>query len=119
MSRKIFINGLRISCHVGVPDEEIAVAQELSLDVVLTAQQDWTDLLDDIAKTIDYAEVVTSLEGLAQSKPRRLIETLAVEIADFLLENYSVSHVSVKVIKMILPQTSSVAVMVEKNRRPE
>jgi dihydroneopterin aldolase len=87
MSRKIFINGLRISCHVGVPDEEIAVAQELSLDVVLTAQQDWTDLLDDIAKTIDYAEVVTSLEG--------------------------------KVIKMILPQTSSVAVMVEKNRRLE
>jgi len=48
-----------------------------------------------------------------------LIETLAVEIADFLLENYSVSHVSVKVIKMILPQTSSVAVMVEKNRRLE
>jgi len=119
MSGKIFINGLRISCHVGVPDEEIAVAQELSFDVVLTAQQDWTELHDDIAKTIDYAEVVAALEDLAQRKPRRLIETLAVEMADFLLDNYSLMHASVKVLKVILPQTRSVAVMVEKNRRPE
>ena len=104
---------------MGVPDEEIAVAQELSFDVVLTAQQDWTELHDDIAKTIDYAEVVASLEDLAQRKPRRLIETLAVEMVDFLLDNYSLMHASVKVLKVILPQTRSVAVMVEKNRRPE
>ena len=119
MSGKIFINGLRISCHVGVPDAEIAESQTLCFDVVLTAQQDWTDLQDDIAKTIDYAEVVGALEVLVQSKPRRLIETMAVEMADFLLENYDVSQVCVKVEKFILPQTRSVAVQVEKNRRAE
>jgi dihydroneopterin aldolase len=119
MSGKIFINGLRISCHVGVPDEEIALAQVLFFDIVMTAQQDWVDLQDDIAKTIDYAEVVGMLEALAQSKPRRLIETLAVEMADFLLVNYDVSQVCVKVEKVILPQTRSVAVQVEKNRRAE
>lgn len=116
MSGQIFINGLRISCHVGVPDEEIAEAQVLSFDVALTALQDWNNLQDDITKTIDYAEVVAALEALVQRWPRRLIETLAVEMVDFLLENYQVSKVSVRVEKVILPQTRSVAVLVEKHR---
>lgn len=119
MSGKIFINGLRISCHVGVPDEEIAQPQVLSFDVIMTVLQDWTDLQDDITKTIDYAAVVGALEVLVQNKPRRLIETLAIEIADFLLDSYQISEVCVKVEKTILPQTRSVAVQVEKNRRAE
>lgn len=116
MKQEILIEGLRLRCHVGVPDEELAVEQELSLDIVLVPLKNWDDLQDDISQTIDYAAVVAELETLARAKRRRLIETLAVDAVDFLLENYQLERASVKIEKFILPQTRAVAVVVEKCR---
>lgn len=116
MNQCILIHGLRVSCHVGVPDEELAVAQELLLHLEMTPSHQWDDLQDDISRTVDYARVVTQLEDLAGAKPRRLIETLAVDAVDFLLENHPLQRVKLTIEKFILPQTRSVAVVLEKNR---
>jgi FolB domain-containing protein len=116
MSQSIFIHGLRLCCHVGVPDEELAVAQELLLHLEMMPSYAWDQLQDDIALTVDYAKVVEQLEQLAGAKPRRLIETLAVDIVDFLLESHPLTKVKVTIEKFILPQTRSVAVMLEKSR---
>lgn len=113
--QQILIQGLRLRCHVGVPDEEIAVAQELSMDVELVPLMDWSQLNDEISGTIDYAAVVTELEQLAQERPRRLIETLAVDAVDFLMARYALQRVKVTIEKYILPQTRAVAVVVEKS----
>jgi 7,8-dihydroneopterin aldolase/epimerase/oxygenase len=116
MKQEIVIEGLRLTCHVGVPDEERAVSQQLVMDVRMQPMADWNQLEDDISRTIDYAAVVAELENLAQAKPRRLIETLAVDAVDWLMTRYPIAWVNVKIEKMILPQTRCVAVVVEKNR---
>ena len=115
MKNQILIEGLRLRCHVGVPDEELAVEQELLMDVLLEPLASWNNLNDDISQTINYAAVVADLEALAREKPRRLIETLAVDAVDILLEKYRLERVRVKIEKFILPQTRAVAVVVEKS----
>lgn len=116
MSQCIEILGLKLRCHVGVPDEELAVAQELLLDVMLEPLEGWEDLQDDIARTIDYAQVAAELEQVAQAKFRRLIETLAVDLVDFLLAAHPLRKVRIRIEKFILPQTRAVAVVLEKTR---
>lgn len=116
MNQCILIHGLRLTCHVGVPDEELAVAQELLLDLEMTPGHQWDDLQDDISRTVDYAKVVNQLEVLAMAKPRRLIETLAVDIVNFLLDHHPLERVKVTIEKFILPQTRSVAVVLERKR---
>ena len=115
MNQLIHIRGLRVSCHVGVPDEEIAVAQELLLHVEMTPRVAWENLEDQIERTVDYAAVAASMESLAQSKPRRLIETLAVDCVDHLLTHYPLRSAKVTIEKFILPQTQCVAVVFEKS----
>jgi dihydroneopterin aldolase len=115
MTQQIVIDGLRLRCHVGVPDDELAVAQELLLHVLLEPRADWNQLNDDIARTIDYAAVVAELESLACARPRRLIETLAVDAVDFLMAKYPLQRTRITIEKFILPQTRAVAVVVEKS----
>ena len=116
MSQEIHINALRLHCFVGVPDEERAQAQDLFVDLVLVPTETWENLEDDIDKTVDYAAVVSQIETLAALRPRKLIETLAVEIAEFLLEKWPIGKVTVRVEKHILPQTKSVAVFVVREK---
>lgn len=117
MNQEIHINALRLHCFVGVPDEERATAQDLHVDLVLYPLGDWENLEDDIEKTIDYAAVVQQIEMLAALRPRKLIETLAIEIADFLLESWPLERITVCIDKKILPQTRSVAVKVTRGIR--
>ncbi len=113
---EIHINGLRLVCRVGVPDEELAHPQELRMHLVLSPSADWQYTLDCIENTIDYAAVVADVESLAAAQPRRLIETLAQDTANFLLEKYPVERIKITVEKFILPQTNFVAVVVEMQR---
>jgi dihydroneopterin aldolase len=56
------------------------------------------------------------LIALAAAKPRQLIETLATEIADFLLSNYPLSSVAVEVEKRILSDAEYVSVRIRRRR---
>lgn len=113
----IEIRRLRLPTHIGVPDEERADPQVLLATVKMVPGQGFAGLDDDIARTIDYHAVALELRQLAASRPRRLIETLATEIADTLLERHPLAAVSVTIEKHILPDTECVAVHVDRARR--
>lgn len=113
----IEIRRLRVDTHIGVPDEERAEIQSLWLTVRMVPGQGFDGLDDHISRTIDYQEVALALITLAAEKPRQLIETLAVEIAGFLLRAYPMQKVAVTIEKRILPDTECVAVHVERSRR--
>ncbi|MCX6958250.1 MAG: dihydroneopterin aldolase [Verrucomicrobiae bacterium] len=112
MERIITIQGLSVLSYVGVPSEEREQAQRLSFDLRFAALLQPATLNDDIVATVDYAAVSQRLVELVQMRSRRLIETLADEIAEALLAEFSLRWVEVTVRKFILPNTEHVAVTV-------
>lgn len=107
---QIHLTGLQLRCHIGVPDEERAEAQLLHADIVLHLRGRFEDMADELSRTIDYAAVATRLEQVAAARPRRLIETLAAELAQVVLEEFAAAQVEITLRKRILPQTDHVAV---------
>lgn len=107
---QIHLQGLQLRCHIGVPDEERAEAQLLHADIVLHLRGRFEDMADELSRTIDYAAVATRLEQVAAARPRRLIETLAAELAHVVLEEFAAAQVEITLRKRILPQTDHVAV---------
>ena len=106
----IEIRRLQVRCHVGVPEEEIAAPQTLYLTLRLTPRRPFRQLEDEISRTIDYAAVAQQAADCAARRPRRLIETLATDLAAELLSLHPLARIAVTVEKHILPLTDFVAV---------
>lgn len=96
---KILIPDFRISCHVGVPQEERDVAQDVLIDVELFLDLSPAGRGDDFALTVDYDAVCTTVAATVERKPRKLIETIAEEVAEALLAGYPAQAVRVTVRK--------------------
>ena len=112
----IEIRRLRVTTFIGVPDEERAVSQTLLVTVTMIPSQGFDGLADEISRTIDYYQVSLEIEALAAARPRRLIETLATDIAGHLLEGHPLQRVAITIEKHILPNTECVAVHIERSR---
>lgn len=113
---EIEIRRLAVQTHIGVPDEERANPQTLWITIRMRPSQGFRGLHDKVENTVDYHEVSQRLAELASEKPRHLIETLATDIAEFLLSCYPISSVEVEVEKRILPNADSVSVRVRRGR---
>ncbi|MES2474379.1 MAG: dihydroneopterin aldolase [Verrucomicrobiota bacterium] len=112
----IEIRRLRLETHIGVPDEERATRQVLLATLRMVPMHGFDGLDDDIARTVDYHQVALEVQALAGNHPRKLIETLAAEIAAFLLDKHPLKQVFVTLEKHILPDTECVAVHLERSR---
>lgn len=106
----IHLRGLDLPVQIGVPEEERAGWQTLQADVSLRPGICFEEMRDDLARTVDYAAVALRLRSLAAEKPRRLIETLAAEIAECVLKEFGAVEVAVELRKRILPGCDHVAV---------
>ena len=116
MPDTIEIRRQKVITHIGVPDEERASAQPLWITTSMVPAQGFNGLGDAIEHTVDYQAVAQQIDSLASAKVRNLIETLAVEIADQLLQAHPLVRVSVRIEKQILPNTECVAVVVTRSR---
>ncbi len=110
----IHIEALEVRSHIGVPDEERAEPQRLTVTLTLEARTDFRTLGDRFEETIDYAAVCDVVQAIALERPRKLVETLAEEIAAGLLHRFPIRQLTVEVRKFILPQTDYVAVRIER-----
>ncbi len=112
---RIRINSLRVLARIGVPDEERAAPQKLSIDVVM--ESDFRGLDDDLARTTDYAAVAAWLKAECARREVKLLETLAEELAAGLLEGFpQIRAVDLEVRKFVLPDTRDVSVRVRRAR---
>ena len=115
-SDTIQIEELELSARVGVPDEERAQAQRLTLSLTLWPETDF-DLLDDqLARAVDYAAVCRDVKDLVAGRADKLIETLAAAIAAHLLAVHRIVRVRVELRKFILPEVKYVAVIMTRER---
>ncbi len=113
----ITIADLEVHYHVGVSEAERAQPQRLLLTLELAQDFGAAAAHDNLDATIDYDAVCRRLQRLGEGRSWRLIETLAVEIADLCLREFRARAVSVEVKKFILPQTRYVAVRVMREAR--
>ena len=114
MADVIHIANLEVESRIGVPDEERARPQRLTVSVTLEPSVSFASLGDRIENTIDYALVCEAIQRVAAARPRRLVETLAEEIAAQLLGEFPIWRLTVEVRKYILPQTEFVAVRIDR-----
>lgn len=81
--------------------EERRDGQPFVVDVVLELPLETCS--DELADTINYAEVAADVESVITGEPRNLIETVAGEIADRVLARGTVERVNVTVHKPQAP----------------
>ena len=112
----ITVCDLEVFYQVGVPDAERARPQRLLLTVEMDLDFSEAAARDDLRATVDYFEVSRRLLALGEGRSWKLIETLAVDIAELVLAEFSPQTVRVEVKKFILPETRFVAVKVTRQK---
>lgn len=120
MSSHITIQRQQVHCHIGVTEEERAEPQMLEVSVTFPIP-DCEKLAeaDDIHKTVNYFDVSTLIRSVASERPRTLIETLASDIVNRLMREYSLEKVELEIRKFILPDTEAVVLNYLKTGRPD
>ena len=114
---KIIINDLEVFYRVGVPEEERAKAQRLLLVVEISQDLRSAAATDELAETINYFAVAQRLLRFGEGRSWRLIEKLATDIAEMILNDFEPDAVSVEVKKFILPEARHVSVRIERPAR--
>jgi dihydroneopterin aldolase len=102
-----------------VPEAERAAAQRLTVNLRLIPLRDFRALGDDLANTVDYAAVCDAVCREAGRGARRLIETLAADIAACLLAGFPLRAVEIELRKYILPGADYTAVTLTRERPDE
>jgi len=116
MADQIFVENLELSSVIGVPETERASAQRLTVSLTLEPLRDFRGLGDSIENAVDYFVVTEFVKDLSLARPRRLMETLADEIAGALLARFPLRAVHVELRKFILPDTAFVAARVRREK---
>lgn len=117
---KIFLNNMKFYGYHGVYPEERKLGQRFYVDVVIESDLRKAGQSDDLHDTIDYSLVYERVKGIMEGEPKKLLEKLAEDIADTLLQEFSlVQRVTVKIIKPDPPipgYYQSVAVEITRGR---
>ena len=111
---KISIVDLIVYYHVGVPDAERVHSQRLLLTIELTSDFAAAAKTDGIGDTIDYYAVTQRLLKFGEGRSWKLIEKLASDIADAILQEFKPQTVSVEVKKFIIHEARYVSVKIER-----
>ena len=116
---RIHIEQLEIQARVGVTDEERARPQRITVSLTIWPEANFSHLGDDIGRTVNYSEVCRTARELVESRPARLIETLASEVADDLLKQFPLRAVEVELRKYVYPDVKHVAVVLRREATSE
>lgn len=100
---RITLTGLRAHGHHGVLADERRNGQEFVADVTLELDLSGAGASDDLAETIDYGTLATSVISDIVGPPVQLIESLAERIARTCLADPRVDAVEVTVHKPSAP----------------
>ena len=112
----IHIEELELAVRIGVPEEERARPQRLTVSITIWPITHFQEVQDDLAKTVDYSAICHEVKEFVSSRRDRLIETLAEQIAARLLRKFPISRVRLELRKFILSEVKYVAVTLVRER---
>jgi dihydroneopterin aldolase len=95
----IFLLDLRVETVVGIWDWERKIRQTVSIDLEMGADIKRAAATDDIDDTLNYKLVAKRVQQFVGDSSFQLVETLAENIADVVLNEFDVPWVEVSVNK--------------------
>jgi len=119
MSDRILISRLRVKTFLGVPDAERAQAQEIAVSVEIEPTRGLVAAAaarDEIDGTVDYDGAAAEIRAVAALRPRRLLETLAEEMAAALFALPGIRAVTLQIDKFVLPGAESTGVRIVRRK---
>ena len=114
---KVFIKGLSIQTTIGFYQWEKEIKQTLVIDLAMGWDIASAAKNDELAKTLDYADISIAVERFANENPVDLIETLAERLATFLMTDYQIPWLKLSIGKPgAVHNTQTVGVEIERGQ---
>jgi dihydroneopterin aldolase len=119
MSDLIRVVDLEVFAHIGVPEAErrepqrLLISLEISIDSFSHAAG-----TDNLAWTINYADVVAHVKKITANHARKLLETLAEELATDLLKAFPIKRITLEIKKFVVLDARYVSVKIERGHGP-
>lgn len=99
----ININGIKAYGYVGFFEEEKKIGQWFCADLRLTVDLQPAAHNDDLAMTVDYAQIVHETQKQIKTSKVALLETLAADILDSILRFEKIQAGTITLTKLAAP----------------
>ena len=114
----IRIVDLAVFTYIGVPEEERRIPQKLLITVDMIGEPfTHAASTDNVSWTIDYAMVAEHVKTIAGRRSRKLLETLAEELAYELMKLFPIKRLNLELKKTVLRDAQYVSVKIERVRQ--
>jgi dihydroneopterin aldolase len=101
---------LELTCHLGVPAEERAQSQKILCTAVFPVPNfKKASQTDNLEHTVNYYDLSQLLQKTALQKERKLIETLATDLAESAFAVFPIPWMDLELKKFILPETRHIS----------
>ena len=109
---EVHIEQLEVSARVGVPEQERANLQRLTVSISFWPYQQIRDVADDIDHTVNYSVVAEETKRFVRDQSVNLIETLADRLAAYLLKTFPIQKITVELRKFPLQDAKYISTTV-------
>lgn len=114
---QIYLRDLEVETIIGVYAWEQRIRRRLRFDIELGTDTRVAAHSGDIKDTIDYGAVAECIRGIASREPHVLLESLAEEIAQTLLDRFGSRSIRLVVGKPgAIPGAREVGIVIERGR---
>ncbi len=111
----IHLKNIRIKTKIGVWAWEKLVSQNISLDLEFAVDTSVSSRSDKLSDTKDYSQVVCEIESFIQNSSLQLVESLAVQLSEKLMEEFSLQWIKLKINKIgIIPNVTEIGITIER-----
>ena len=114
----VFIRDLKIETVIGIYDWERKIKQQISLDVDMATDIKRAASSDNIEDTLNYKEVAKRLINFVETSEFELVEALAEQICNIILNEFDVPWVRLTLNKPgAVSGSRSVGVRIERSKK--
>jgi len=96
---QITLVGIKLNPHIGTTPEERVNSQECQADLTIWGDFEGAASLDSLDGSIDYCQVLATVQQTASSREYNLLETLAYGIVRVVLQGFPISRARIKLRK--------------------
>ena len=95
----VYLHGIEVDCVIGVWDWEREITQRIRIDLDMGHDLTKAGETDELEYTLNYKEVSKAVNAYCVERKAKLVESLAVGIAELLLDTFKCRWCRVKINK--------------------